>query len=109
LPYRSPRALGDISLVASATNFAVFIGFGAVNLSVIVLRYKRPGIPRPFTIPLSIGRLPLLPVIALVSVAFLMANLERDALLVGAGLFVSGLVTMELLQLWRPEPDSPVS
>ena len=100
---------GDIGLVAGATNFAVFIGFAAVNLSVIVLRYTRPGVARPFTIPLSIGRLPLLPVIALVSVAFLMANLERDALLVGAGLFVSGLVAMELLQLWRPEPDSPAS
>jgi len=93
---------GDISLVAGATNFAVFIGFAAVNVSLIVLRYTRPDVPRPFRVPLNVGRLPLLPVVALASVAFLTANLERNALLIGAGLFVSGVVAMEVFSLWRP-------
>jgi len=93
---------GDISLVAGATNFAVFIGFAAVNVSLIVLRYTRPDVPRPFRVPLNVGRLPLLPVVALASVAFLTANLEPNALLIGAGLFVSGVVAMEVFSLWRP-------
>ena len=93
---------GDIGLVAGATNVAVFIGFAAVNLSLIVLRYTAPDLPRPFRVPLNAGRLPLLPLVALVSVAFLMANLEADALLVGGALFVSGLAAMEVLSLWRP-------
>jgi APA family basic amino acid/polyamine antiporter len=93
---------GDIGLVAGATNFAVFIGFAAVSLSLIVLRFTQPDVPRPFRVPLSIGRLPLLPVAALAAVAFMMANLERDALLVGGVLFVSGLIAMEVLSLWRP-------
>jgi len=93
---------GDISLVAGATNFAVFIGFAAVNVSLIVLRYTRPDVPRPFRVPLNVGRLPLLPVVALASVAFLTVNLERNALLIGAGLFVSGVVAMEVFSLWRP-------
>jgi APA family basic amino acid/polyamine antiporter len=93
---------GDISLVAGATNFAVFIGFAAVNVSLIVLRYTRPDVPRPFRVPLNVGRLPLLPVVALASVAFLTVNLEPNALLIGAGLFVSGVVAMEVFSLWRP-------
>jgi len=93
---------GDIGLVAGATNFAVFIGFAAVNVSLIVLRYTRPDVPRPFRVPLNVGRLPLLPIVALASVAFMTANLERNALLIGAALFVSGVVAMEVFSLWRP-------
>jgi APA family basic amino acid/polyamine antiporter len=93
---------GDIGLVAGATNFAVFIGFFAVNLSVIILRYTHPDVERPFRVPLSIGRMPVLPIVALASVVFMTANLDRDALLIGIGLFVSGLVAMELFALWRP-------
>jgi len=93
---------GDIGLVAGATNFAVFIGFAAVSVSLIVLRFTQPDVPRPFRAPLNIGRLPLMPIIALAAVAFMMANLDRTALLIGAGLFASGVVAMEVLSLWRP-------
>jgi APA family basic amino acid/polyamine antiporter len=93
---------GDIGLVAGATNFAVFIGFFAVNLSVIILRYTHPDVERPFRVPLSIGRMPALPIVALASVVFMTANLDRDALLIGIGLFISGVVAMEVFALWRP-------
>jgi len=96
---------GDIGLVAGATNFAVFIGFAAVNVSLIVLRYTRPDVPRPFRVPLNVGRLPLLPIVALASIAFMTANLERNALLIGAGLFLSGVAAMQLFSLWRPLED----
>src|SRR3990172_7799191 len=93
---------GGLSPVAGGEKFALFIGFAAVNVSLIVLRYTRPDVPRPFRVPLNVGRLPLLPVVALASVAFLTVNLERNALLIGAGLFVSGVVAMEGFSLWRP-------
>ena len=95
---------GDIGLVAGATNFAVFVGFGAVSLSLIILRYTRPELPRPFRVPFSVGRMPLLPLVAIALTIFMMANLDTDALLVGAGLFVLGLIVMESLSLWRPNP-----
>jgi APA family basic amino acid/polyamine antiporter len=98
---------GDLSLVAGATNFAVFIGFGAVNLSLIILRYKRPDLPRPFRVPLSVGRLPIIPLLALAAVGFMMTNLDQTALIIGAGLFVSGVVAMEVLALWKPGTDTP--
>jgi APA family basic amino acid/polyamine antiporter len=97
---------GDLSLVAGATNFAVFIGFGAVNVSLIVLRFTHADVPRPFKVPLNIGRFPVLPVVALASVVFMMANLESDALLIGVGLLALGLVAMEGLSLWRPAKDA---
>lgn len=97
---------GDLGLVAGATNFAIFIGFGAVNASLIVLRYTDPDTPRPFRVPLNIGRLPLLPLVALASVVFMMANLETNAILIGLGLFALGIVAMEALSLWRPEKDA---
>jgi APA family basic amino acid/polyamine antiporter len=93
---------GDIGLVAGATNFAVFIGFAAVSVSLIVLRFTQPDTPRPFRLPLNVGRLPLLPIVALATVVFLMVNLDRDALFIGLGLFLTGLVAMEVLSLWRP-------
>lgn len=97
---------GDLGLVAGATNFAVFVGFAAVNLSLIVLRFTNPELHRPFRVPLSIGRMPVMPLIGLACVVFLVVNMETDALLVGLVLFVTGLVAMEVLQLWRPEPDA---
>ena len=99
---------GDIRLVAGATNFAVFIGFAAVNVSLIVLRFTQPDTPRPFRLPLNIGRMPLLPVVALAATGFMMVNLEHDALFIGLGLFLTGVVAMEVLSLWRPQsgPDA---
>jgi APA family basic amino acid/polyamine antiporter len=99
--------LEDISLVASATNFAVFIGFGAVCLSLLLLRRRDPDLPRPFRAPLNPFGVPLMPVAGLLLVAFLMVNLERDALLLGAALFLSGVVAMEALSFWRPMPARP--
>src|SRR5262249_46163668 len=47
--------IGDLTLIASVTNFAVYAVFLAVNASVIVLRWRAPDMPRPFRTPGSIG------------------------------------------------------
>jgi APA family basic amino acid/polyamine antiporter len=93
---------GKLSFVAGATNFAVYVAFAAACVSLLVLRYKQPGTERPFRAPLTVGRLPLLPLAGLALVALLIANLEPDVLVLGAGLFLSGVVAMEALSLWRP-------
>ena len=48
--------IGDIKIVAGITNLTLFLTFGLVNLSLIVLRYKRPDLKRKFVSPLNIGR-----------------------------------------------------
>jgi APA family basic amino acid/polyamine antiporter len=93
---------GELAFVAGATNFAVYVAFISVCISLVVLRYRRPEAQRPFRTPLTLGRLPLLPVAGVALVLLQVANLEVDVLLVGAGLFVSGVVAMEVLSLWRP-------
>jgi APA family basic amino acid/polyamine antiporter len=93
---------GELAFAAGASNFAIFVAFGAVCLSLTVLRFRQPDLPRPFRLPLAWGRLPLLPVIGVVLVAVQMANLSPDVLVLGAGLFVSGVVAMQLLSLWKP-------
>ena len=97
---------GEITLVAGATNFAVFAGFAAVCLSLIVLRRTQPGHPRPFRLAGSVRGIPVLPVAGLVLTAVLTASLEPQVLLLGLGLFLAGLVGMELLSLWKPQDEN---
>jgi amino acid transporter len=97
---------GELAFVAGASNFAIFVAFGAVCVSLAVLRYKQPDLPRPFRLPLTLGRMPLLPVLGLLLVALQMANLSPDVLALGAALFVSGIVAMQALSLWKPSSDA---
>jgi APA family basic amino acid/polyamine antiporter len=54
-----PLFFGDIRTVADATVFGVLITFFLVNLSLIVLRKKRPDLERPFRIKPNIGWMPI--------------------------------------------------
>lgn len=52
--------LGDIELIANVANISIFLTFAIINLSLIVLRYKKPDANRRFKVPLNIGRFPIL-------------------------------------------------
>ncbi|MEO6043121.1 MAG: hypothetical protein ABIQ47_04260 [Tepidiformaceae bacterium] len=93
---------GNLRFVAQASNFAVFVAFIGINLALIVLRFRAPELSRPFRVRGSIGRFPVLPAVALVAVAGLLVNLEKDALIAGGALLVIGLVVSEVLRLWQP-------
>ena len=47
--------IGDIKIVALLSTLALFITFAFVNLSLIVLRYKKPYIERRFKVSFNIG------------------------------------------------------
>ena len=96
---------GELSFAAGASNFAIFVAFGAVCVSLVVLRYRQPDLPRPFRLPFTFGRLPVLPVVGVVLVAVQMANLSLDVIALGVALFVSGLIAMEALSLWKPDRE----
>ncbi|MFX0077419.1 MAG: APC family permease [Candidatus Hermodarchaeota archaeon] len=73
-----PLFFGDIRIVADATVFGVLITFFLVNLSLIVLRKKKPNLERPFKQKPNIGWLPivaLLGCIACFALLFTFANL----------------------------------
>jgi APA family basic amino acid/polyamine antiporter len=84
--------LGDIGLVAQSANFAIFLGFVAVNLSLITLRFTQPETERPFRLAPSVLKVPVIPVLALGSIAFMMTNLELEAIAIGFVIVAAGVV-----------------
>jgi APA family basic amino acid/polyamine antiporter len=88
--------LGDIELVASITSFGVFITFALVNLSLIWLRYRKPELKRPFRVPLSIGKFPIISFLGLMSCLLMVTQFDFyvvifGLLLLGLGVLVFGI------------------
>ena len=82
--------LGDIAFVANVNNFTVFVTFMVINAALIVLRYRKSEVHRPFQVPLSWGRLPLLPVLGIFFNAFMLAQLDWQVMAIGLGLVILG-------------------
>jgi APA family basic amino acid/polyamine antiporter len=85
--------IGRFELVASATDVAVYATFLFVNFIVIALRIRKPALERPFKVPLAIGRVPVIPVVATVVTVWMVALLELSAIVVAASLMLLGLLT----------------
>jgi APA family basic amino acid/polyamine antiporter len=100
-------AIGDLTLVASVTDFAVYLVFIAVNVVVIVLRHRQPHRWRPFRVPLAVGPVPLPTAAALVVVLVMIPGLDPAALGLGAALVFVGLVVHLALIRWGPPAASP--
>lgn len=81
---------GDIAFVAGANDFILFVTFVVINGGLIALRRKEPDRPRPFRVPLSIGWLPVLPVLGIFTCIFLIVHLDEAAILLGSGLAIVG-------------------
>ncbi|OGI15284.1 hypothetical protein A3K63_05090 [Candidatus Micrarchaeota archaeon RBG_16_49_10] len=88
----------SVEFVAKITDFMAFAIFALVNLSNIVLRYRRPDIKREFKSPLSIGKLPVLSLMGFLSCLAMIFFLELDVILVGALVLVDAA---GLLVLWK--------
>lgn len=81
---------GDITFVANIANFTLFVTFFVINASMIVLRYKEPDVKRPFRVPFTIGRFPLLALLGMLVSIFMLLQLEAKVILVGTALVVAG-------------------
>ncbi len=84
--------VGRFELIASATDVAVYATFLFVNFIVIALRVRRPDMVRPFRVPISIGRIPVVPVVATVVTIWMVALLELRAIAVAGAIMSVGLV-----------------
>ncbi|MDG6223104.1 MAG: amino acid permease [Candidatus Bathyarchaeota archaeon] len=76
--------LENIDLVANLTSLGVFFTFALVNLSVIVLRYKKPNVKRPFKVPLKIGSFPVVPFLGLLSCLLMVTQFNFNVILAGS-------------------------
>ena len=88
--------IGDVAVVANLTNFTIFVVFIVVNATVIYLRYKKPT-DTGFKTPGSIGKLPILPMLGIVTTFFLLLNVSIQVLLMGSVLLVLGFVLFHVL------------
>ena len=84
--------IGDIGLVASVTDFAVYAIFVAVNASLVILRRRRPDAPRTFVVPLAVRGVPVLPLLGTATVAVMLAYLEPAAWAIGAASVAAGVL-----------------
>ena len=83
---------GSLELLAGLSSFAALLAFLAVNIGLIALRYELPDHHRPFRVPLSIGRLPLIPLAAIGAILVLLVYFDWKIYVAGAVAFaVSGI------------------
>ena len=82
---------GDLALIASMSSLASLAGFAAVNIALIVLRVRDPHLRRPFRVPLSVGRIPLLPVLGTVAIVGLLLQFDAVAYAVTGAVLIVGL------------------
>lgn len=99
-------AVGDISLVAAVTDFAVYAIFIVVNGALITLRYRMPEASRTFVTPVSLGRFPLLPVLGGIAAAAMATQLELNAWAIGLGAIGVGLAVWAL-RMYALHPQRP--
>ncbi len=92
---------GRLSLIASVTDFAVYLVFLAVNGAVITLRLRNPQHERPFRIPWSIGRVPVLPILGLASTLLMMTQLESRSVVIGLAVVAVGAMVTTVYTAWQ--------
>jgi APA family basic amino acid/polyamine antiporter len=95
---------GDIGLVARVTDFSVYGIFIVVNLSLIALRFHAADHPRHFKVPLSIGRVPVLPIAGILTTVLMLLFLEPAAWIIGFIANALAVVTWVILRLWSGRP-----
>ncbi len=81
---------GNIGFVANITNFTLFVTFIVINAALIFLRYREPSLKRPFRVPLTVGKFPILPLFGLAFCIFLLFQLNLEVLAIGAVLTLLG-------------------
>ncbi len=97
--------IGHIDVVASVTDFAVYLVFLAVNAIVIILRLRAPDLPRGVRVPWTVGRVPVLPILAIAVVVVVLPGIEPAAAVLGGGLVLLGLAVHAVLVRRRPAGD----
>lgn len=76
-------SVGKIETVASVSSLSTMLAFLSVNVALIALRYTQGSKGRPFRVPLSIGKFPILPLVGAMLSLLLLTQFEEKVYLVG--------------------------
>lgn len=96
--------LGDIKIVAGMSSLGALLVFVAVNIALIVLRFKAPDKDRPFKVPLSIGKVPILPILATLISLSLVIQYDWQVYAAFVGAIIVGILLDYFLDK-RPKED----
>ena len=89
---------GEIKSIALLVDFGAFFTFALINLSAIVLRFTEPKTKRQFRIPLSIGRLPLLPTAGFLISSYMLLQFEINLVWISVIIMISGYIFYKFLE-----------
>lgn len=73
------------------------IAFITVHAALVVLRFRDPKLNRPFRTPISIGKVPVLPILGGIATIFLLLRFETTVYLVGGGFFIVVVISQLLM------------
>ncbi len=93
--------IDDITLIASMTDFAIFVTFILVNASLIALRYKKPKVKRAFKVPLNIGSFSVIAFLGIILNIYFIFHLEFTAIIAGSILLLAGLGLYEAYNFYK--------
>jgi amino acid transporter len=97
--------IGSVKMLAEMSSFAALVAFIAVNVALIVLRYRMPRHERPFRVPLALGRLPVLPVVALASIVLLLVHFEWQIYAAGGIALAASALAFAMREWSRRKQD----
>ena len=93
--------LGNVKIIASVSSMGILLVFIGVQAALIVLRFRKPDLKRPFRVPLSLGRLPLLPVAGILACAALITRFDPPVYLIAGGVAVIGAIVYGVMRAHR--------
>ena len=73
----------EVEILAAISDVGIFILFFIVNLSNIVLRYRRPDLQRSWRAPINIGCLPVMSVLGVISCVLMLITINHPVHLGG--------------------------
>ena len=90
--------LGEVKITASISAFVLLLVFMTIQAAVIILRYRKPDLKRPFKMPLSMGKLPLIPVLGIIIIAALITQFETVVYIIGISSIAFGMIIFFLIK-----------
>lgn len=90
----------DIKTVAEVTNLWIFICYFFVNLSVIILRYKRLRKKRGFRMPLNIGKFPLPAFLGIIASLWMIFETVKGRIVIGDPLIYLTLLLLIMVSVF---------
>lgn len=87
---------GNIKVIAEITDIGVFLIYFSVNMSLIWLRYRRPG-KRVFRVPINIGKFPVLPALGAIFSFGMLFFFTLEVILIGIVIISLGFLVYKVL------------